>query len=455
MKFLLIPCLVIWATVSANSETFRKQNNTLEQQRIYAQNQKTHFIELYNYISEIDMEIENISLSSCLLFNSFVSAYTPLFFELSINSYNNFYPPIPFTTSDQYNSKKESLASKMISSVPLNYNNRSLEKNGSLICWNKLTFNYYKNDKLSNYNSPILFEPKPKNFSENDFTYAGSERFTLSGDPPNSVTEIKSPQVLMISGIAIASGIALHINQSAAWWDGKGRNFYVKDDWDNALYADKFGHFMGGYFASYLSREAFVYSGFSWNQSILLGSLLGLLTETYVEFKDGYADNTGFSPSDFAADIAGVSYFYLQHYIPFLQNFSPKWQYSPPEMIGVPPKARTQTFLDNYNSTTAWVSVHVHNLFWSEKKSIWPRWLNIGLGYGINGYYTSELSSRFVIGIDFNIVELLPDGVPFWNWIKQSLNCIKFPAPAIEFTKQGTQFKLLYPFTLSVGSFQF
>lgn len=234
----------------------------------------------------------------------------------------------------------------------------------------------------------------------------------------------------------------------------KGTIILFSDDWDDVLFADKFGHFMGGYFISYLSREAFVFSGFSWDKSIFLGSLVGLLAQTYVEFKDGYAENTGFSTSDFAADVAGVAYFYLQHYVPVLQNFSPKWQYAPPSMIGVSPKARTQTFLDNYNSTTAWISVQVRNLFWGEKDSFWPKWLNVGFGYGVNGYYTPDIYSRFVIGIDYNLVELLPDGVPFWNWLKQSLNCIKFPAPAIEFSNKGTSFKLFYPFTISIGSVQ-
>ncbi len=67
----------------------------------------------------------------------------------------------------------------------------------------------------------------------------------------------------------------------------------------------------------------------------------------------------------------------------------------------------------------------------------------------------SNMTSRFVIGIDYNLVELLPDGVPFWNWLKQSLNYIKLPAPAIEFSNQGTKFMILYPFTISIDSIRF
>jgi hypothetical protein len=282
--------------------------------------------------------------------------------------------------------------------------------------------------------------------NKSDFTYAGFKRFTINGELPNLSTQIDPLNAAVTAGIGITLAIALHINQSAAWWDGKGRSFYFKDDWNAALQADKFGHFMGGYFVSYFAREGLVFSGVGWDQSIILGSMIGIVSQAYVEFKDGFADNTGFSYTDFAANVFGVGYFYLQHYIIFLQNFTPKWQYTPPGLIGVPPKARTQTFIDNYNSTTAWFSVHMHNLLPGD--NFWPKWLNLAFGYGIDGYYTSQMHRRFVIGLDYNLVELLPDGPSFWNWFKQSLNAVKWPAPAVEFSSQGTKFLLLYPFSI-------
>lgn len=279
-----------------------------------------------------------------------------------------------------------------------------------------------------------------------EFTYAGSQRFTINGELPNSSTQIDPLNAAVTAGIGITLAVALHINQSAAWWDGKGRSFYFRDDWNAALQADKFGHFMGGYFVSYFAREGLVFSGIGWDQSIFIASIIGIVSQAYVEFKDGFADNTGFSYSDFAADVFGAVYFYLQHYITFLQNFTPKWQYTPPGLIGVPQKARTQTFLDNYNSTTGWFSVHMHNLL--PGNNFWPKWLNLAFGYGINGYYTPQMYRRFVIGLDYNLVELLPDGPSFWNWFKQTLNIVKWPAPAVEFSSQGTKFLLLYPFSI-------
>ncbi len=288
-----------------------------------------------------------------------------------------------------------------------------------------------------------------------NFFYAGHKRFTISGELPNFEKDINPFRAGVVSGVSLVTIVALHINQNVAWWSHRGRPFYIRDDWNNALQADKLGHFMGGYFTSYFAREGLVYAGFGWDESIFWGSVFGIISQTYVEIKDGFAQNTGFSPTDFVADILGSGYFYVQHYVPFLQNFTPKWQYTPPGLIGVPLKMRTQTFLDNYNATTAWWSVDVHNLLPHQYRRLWPNWLNLALGYGINGYYSPHKTRRFLIGIDFNLVELLPDGGSFWNWFKQTFNYFKLPLPAVEFTNNGTRFYLFYPFQINVGRVKF
>jgi hypothetical protein len=448
MKILLVLCIILEATVSAKTALFVTLDYIAERRTTVAKNPLSELSELDIHIEEVNLRVENILLTSKLILKLVDSPYSFNDTELLKQPEKNI-----LWQSTPNLSYRTILIIEQISSAKNNYR-LAYEKSYNEIHYNRSMLTS-RIRLLSKKNSLIADEAEQEMFNYKEFKYAGSKRFTLSGDPPNSVTEIKLIKSSLMGAIAIATGVALHINQSTAWWDGKGRSFYIYDDWNDALFADKFGHFMGGYFISYLARESFVYSGFSWNQSIFLGSLLGLISQTYIEFKDGHAENTGFSPSDFAADLAGVTYFYVQHYIPFLQNFSPKWQYAPPAIIGVPPKARTQTFLDNYNSTTAWISIHIHNLFLGKEESFWPKWLNLGIGYGINGYNTQDISNRFVIGIDYNLVELLPDGDHFWNWLKQSLNCIKFPAPAIEFSQKGTRFRILYPFTFSIGSIRF
>ena len=420
MKLVLILCLFYLANVSANTELLRITEKK--------SGKRDAFDQRFNYPLDGTTSSEYINVLSSgkhIYFNKIIFNSNKITFPLII------YDPIPTQIQVSLNRSTFSSDTKLLS------NNSSLNHSLRLNIISSAGLNFSANPGSS------------------DYYYAGTKLYTISGDPPNTSTRINPMHASLMAGVTMATGIYLHINQSAAWWDGKGRSFYFYDDWDDILFADKCGHFLGAYSISYFGREALVYSGFSWDQSILFGTLLGIISQTYVEFKDGYAEKTGFSVSDLGADIAGAAYFYLQHYIPFLQNFSPKWQYAPASMLGVPPQTTTQTFLDNYNCTTAWLSVHVHNLIWGTQESVWPKWLNIAFGYGVNGYYTSDIYSRFVIGIDYNLVELLPDGPPFWNWFKQTLNLIKLPAPAVEFSKYGTNFRLLYPFSISISKNQF
>jgi len=450
MKLVLILCLISLVNVSANVEFLKLSENKSGQQDAFDQNQIAVSGDHNSSNTEETSSAINIYPAFQTLYNSNQFIF-PLFL------YDR-YPDeiIVFSTRSTllpdhkyFNTRSSLIRSTLFGSI--NYKSERLQNS---ICWSRHTLEKYINEKVSSTTSSHKFTKEVNRKEAIEFSYAGTERFTISGNPPNRTTHINPLHASLVAGVAIVTGVALHVNQSAAWWDGKGTSFYFDDDWNDVLFADKLGHFLGGYGISYFARDALVYSGFSWDQSILLGSLLGIIVQTYVEFKDGHAQNTGFSVSDLGADVAGAAYFYLQHYVPFLQNFTPKWQYAPASMIGVPPQATTQTFLDNYNCTTAWMSVHVKNLVWGKQKSFWPKWLNIAFGYGISGYYTTDIYSRFVIGIDYNLVELLPDGPPFWNWIKQTFNIIKLPAPAIEFTKYGTTFRLLYPFTISNGSIQ-
>lgn len=96
-------------------------------------------------------------------------------------------------------------------------------------------------------------------------------------------------------------------------------------------------------------------------------------------------------------------------------------------------------------------------------KQYWLPWLQLSVGYAarnlsdpsIDGYDPSKAtkfsngvagSPKLIIGLDYDLVKLLPDGIPLWNWLRQTLNYFKLPAPAIEISEQGTRFMLMYPF---------
>lgn len=297
------------------------------------------------------------------------------------------------------------------------------------------------------------------------FIYAGDRRYTLDGSLPLQKTNIKPLTTAIVGAVFAAAIIGMHINQTNAWWSGQGpKKFHFLEDWAYCLQVDKAGHAYGGYMTSYAMSEVLIASGFSWDAATIWGSAFGLGYETIIEIEDGYARDWGFCPSDWYFDALGAIFFLGQHYTSALQNLTPKWSYIPSEWSGRPKMLRPRTFIDDYNSSTFWLSIDVHNILPDNLKKYWVPWLNLAVGYGGVGIDANtdptgppdQLSyGRFIVSLDYNLVRLLPEGWWLWNWFRQSLNLIKLPSPSIEFTSHGTRFSLLYPFRINIGNVKF
>lgn len=304
-----------------------------------------------------------------------------------------------------------------------------------------------------------------KLLDSSEFRYADTHLFTITGDLPQDETRIK-PLTASIAAASLGVGFYLqHEGQLSSIWNECKTDFFIREDGAYALEADKAGHFFGTYFTAYLMREIAVVSGLDWDWSNVAGGLLGLAYTTYVEVNDGLCSNWGFSPSDFYADVAGSAFFIGQHYIPFLQNITPKFMYIPADWHGELLRQPEEGFPADYSSHTLWASVNVYNLLPDNLKRYWLPWLEISFGYAARnlchpGYQNENGcdASRsepvcdqawgnrvFVVALDYNLVKLLPEGGSFWNWFRQSLNYVKMPSPAVEFGPT-TKLYLAYPF---------
>ena len=292
------------------------------------------------------------------------------------------------------------------------------------------------------------------------FTFAGVPRITIDGSIPLQVTKLRLiPSAITVAALA-ATLVSVHTSQQHAWWSGQRQAFHFTEDWGSALQVDKFGHAFGAYSMSYVFSEVYLVSGFNVDDADFYGSITGGLYQTYVETEDGHARDWGFSPSDWYFDALGATYFLAQHYIPFLQNFTPKWQYVPSEWVGKPIISRQRTFVDDYNSSTFWLSVNMHNLLDGKAKELWPAWLNLAVGYGGDKIdFTpdptgppDQLSQRrYIVGLDVCFDQIIPKNGAVSNWWLQTFRYIKFPGPAIEFSPGRTKVYLLYPFRLNLG----
>lgn len=304
--------------------------------------------------------------------------------------------------------------------------------------------------------------------AQKDFYYADNPLYTITGELPNKTTKIKPIPAIIIGGVYTGVFILQHIGQMNTIWKDR-TDFRFQEDGDYGLYVDKIGHFYGCYTTSYIARESFMWAGFSRESSVWLGSLLGLGYSTYVEILDGYGINWGFSPSDFYCDVAGTAFSVAQYYVPYLQNFSPKFQYIPSPWFGERKRIPSEIFIDDYSSQVFWMSANIHNMLPDNLKSFWPSWLQLSFGYtarnltvpgspGTEGRHYDEMrpnvygDPKYILALDYDLTKILPDGGSFWNWLRQSLNLVKLPSPAIEFSKSSTKFYLIYPFPINLGS---
>lgn len=297
-----------------------------------------------------------------------------------------------------------------------------------------------------------------------ELKFADYKRATISGELPFKETHLKLfPSLAMFGGTA-GLFIVQHNYQLNSIWKDK-TNFRIIENWDYALYTDKFGHFWSGNFISNLYRDLYQEVGMSKETSIWLGGLTGLSYMTYIEVMDGYGKDWGFEPSDFYFDALGSLFFIAQNYAPVLQNITPKAMYFKPEWHGELSRNPSNNFIDNYSGQTFFLSFNVYNLLPKDLKKYWVDWLEISIGYSarnlsyskpiainenINSYEVLPGvwgSPRFIIALDYNLVKMLPEGPPFWNWFKQTLNYIKLPSPALEVGPGiKPRFKIVYPF---------
>jgi len=300
---------------------------------------------------------------------------------------------------------------------------------------------------------------------QKEFMFADNPRTTITGLLPFRNTNIQPINFAIFTGATLTYMIVQHIIQKNSIWSETGE-FRIIEDGNYALYSDKIGHTYGAYLSSYFFTEMLLWSGFGYDISHILGPSLGILYTLYVEIMDGFAYGWGFSPSDFYCNVIGSTFFSLQHFIPFLQNFNYKFVYIPADWHGELTRKPHSFFIDDYASHTFYMSVNVHNLLPKNLKKYWPDWLQITFGYGVRNLcdgnvaeYNCDLSRgkiydnnvvgsiRYIIGLDYDLIKILPDGSPFWNWLRQTLNFVKLPAPAIEFGDE-TRFYLMYPFTI-------
>jgi hypothetical protein len=252
---------------------------------------------------------------------------------------------------------------------------------------------------------------------------------------PNSQDHIRYGRLAILGGGLLTVGVIHQLYVQNAWWKGYRGPFHFREDLHYARNVDKVGHFYAAMLTSYLGGKAMEWCGFREEKALWYGAGLGTLFELYVEIQDGFSTLWGFDRVDFAADVAGAMFPVAKHYAPFLQNVDIKLSYlpsnAPPPRSG-PFQNQKRLVVDDYEGQRFWFSFKVGNMLPDPLKSVWPDFLGIALGLGVRDLENNGGQLEWYVALDYDLTKL-PGDSGFLKALKEGLNFIHLPSPAIRF----------------------
>jgi uncharacterized protein YfiM (DUF2279 family) len=274
-----------------------------------------------------------------------------------------------------------------------------------------------------------------------------------------SISVVKKRRAIVFSTQAvIAGGSLIYLNQ--AWYSQFDQSsFHFFNDNNLWMQMDKLGHVTAVNYLSIINFEAYRWTGYNNKTATWAGFGISYGFLTAVEIMDGFSTGWGFSWGDVVANTIGGALFVAQQLTWKEQRMIMKFSYHPTEYADMRPEVLGETagqrILKDYNGQTIWLSVNPQSF--SKKKRFFPVWLNLSVGYSIDGLLGG--ASNKGDGYDFSDIPRVrqfffaPD-VDFTRIRTKSkflkgffavINLIKIPAPTLGVDQTGkVQFFWLY-----------
>ena len=262
-------------------------------------------------------------------------------------------------------------------------------------------------------------------------------------------------------GIVIGAEAVLYSGTLSAlnelWYkDFSHSAFHFFNDDSEWLQMDKAGHFTTSYNVGLIGIDLMKWSGVKRKKAIWYGGMLGSVFLNTVEVLDGLSSGWGFSIGDLSANTAGSLLVIAQELawdeqrilLKFSFQQSPFSKYNQ-ALLG---KNVYENLIKDYNGQTYWLSINMASFMKNETK--FPKWLNLALGYGANGmvgasynppildangnYIYFDRYRQFYLSLDIDLTRIKTKSKilkPIFN----TIGFIKFPAPALEFNKNGVK----------------
>lgn len=318
---------------------------------------------------------------------------------------------------------------------------------------------------INQNDSVILNNVKKKGFPQLNYSTDSSFKETLK--------PISKKRIALISGLGLSALGSSYAWANNVWWNGRKKSFHLDKDANDAsifsvfhgpdekyaINLDKVAHFWGGVlysdFFSYLLRESNVPT----KKAALYGALAGCAVQGFIEVKDGFAYNWGFSVLDVTTGSLGSFFSYAQNFVPVLAATDIKFSYLRRDdyYFTVYQDNPNPTWDEDYMNMTFWASYnpyrqmrhgeHVH--------PNWPKWLSISVGVGVdntlNNYYTGlnlvenkgKGNYEFYIAPDIDFTGIFPKNKYFQAFAKV-INRVKFPMPTLRLSPSLTFYPVYF-----------
>lgn len=275
---------------------------------------------------------------------------------------------------------------------------------------------------------------------------------------------------LLIGSLSAAAYAGSLIALNEAWYkDYPKTSFHTFNDAREWQQVDKVGHSWTAYNTSRATTAMWQWAGYRGsekNKAVWLGSLSGFTYLTVIEFLDAHSAEWGWSWSDIGANLFGTGLFASQEFMwneqkiqfkfsSHKKNYDASLEQRADHLYG---SGFAERLLKDYNAQTYWLSCNLASLF--PKKSL-PAWLNISVGYGAEGMFGGfsniayddngntifdgrgiKRYRQWYFAPDIDLTKIRTRS-SLLRTIFASLNSLKFPAPALEFSNKRLKLKAL------------
>lgn len=272
-----------------------------------------------------------------------------------------------------------------------------------------------------------------------------------------------NPKRFYVTTGGIVAGTATSlIMLNELWYKGYPRSsFHTFNDNDEWLLMDKIGHATTAYTVGYVGHNVLQWSGVEEKKALWYGGTMGLVYLTGIEMLDGFSEQWGFSVGDMAANTFGSAMYIGQELLweeqrfrlKFSAHLSPYAQYRP-NVLG---SSFNERLLKDYNGQTYWLSANIASFLGDDTR--FPKWLNLAFGYsgeemlkGDEHLYTVFDGNEFIVfnayrqyflSLDIDLSKIKSKS-RFLNTVLGTINYLKIPFPALEFSQNKLKGHFLY-----------